>query len=57
MNTGTLYFIQNYQHDHGKQPSSKAIAALLATRLYYRRFFPYYVYNIVAGLDEEGKLH
>lgn len=32
-----------------------AIAAMLSTILYSRRFFPYYVYNIIGGLDEEGK--
>lgn len=32
-----------------------AIAAMLSTILYGRRFFPYYVYNIIGGLDEEGK--
>lgn len=35
--------------------TSGAIAAMLSTILYGRRFFPYYVYNIIGGLDEEGK--
>lgn len=34
--------------------TSGAIAAMLSTILYGRRFFPYYVYNIIGGLDEEG---
>lgn len=33
-----------------------AIAAMLSTILYSRRFFPYYVYNIIGGLDEEGRV-
>lgn len=28
---------------------------MLSTILYGRRFFPYYVYNIIGGLDEEGR--
>lgn len=34
--------------------TSSAIAAMLSTILYGKRFFPYYVYNIIGGLDEHG---
>merc|ERR1711942_442500 len=29
-----------YEHEHGKKMTTKAIAAMLSTMLYYRRFFP-----------------
>lgn len=45
---------QMYKHSNNKIMSSGAIAAMLSTILYSRRFFPYYVYNIIGGLDEEG---
>ncbi|XP_052788207.1 proteasome subunit beta type-1-like [Mya arenaria] len=47
--------IKMYHHEHNKNMTTTATAAMLATILYYRRFFPYYVYNIVAGIDDEGK--
>lgn len=47
--------LKMYRHDHQKEMSTSAIAAMLSTMLYYRRFFPYYTYNIVAGLDSDGK--
>lgn len=33
----------------------RAIARLIQTMLYAQRFFPYYVYNILGGIEEDGK--
>lgn len=47
--------VKNYLYEHNRQISTPACAQLISTMLYYKRFFPYYISNIVAGLDEEGK--
>ncbi|CAN7991634.1 unnamed protein product [Ixodes pacificus] len=44
-----------YLHEHHKPMSTPAVAQLIVTMLYHKRFFPYYISNILAGLDEEGK--
>merc|ERR1719159_609594 len=44
-----------YEHKHRRQPSVVAIAQMLSTMLYYKRFFPYYTFNVVCGVDDEGK--
>jgi hypothetical protein len=44
-----------FQHNHGKPMSCKGTAQLLSNTLYYKRFFPYYTFNLCAGLDEEGR--
>jgi len=43
-----------YKHEHQKDMSTAAVAQMLSTMLYYKRFFPYYVSNVLAGLDEDG---
>lgn len=43
-----------YQHAHNKPMGLKAIARMIQTMLYSRRFFPYYVYNILGGIEEDG---
>ena len=32
-----------------------AIARLIQTMLYAHRFFPYYVYNILGGIEDDGE--
>ena len=47
--------LKMYEHEHNKKASTPAVAQLLSTMLYYRRFFPYYVNTVVAGLTSEGQ--
>ncbi len=47
--------VKMYKYQHGKKISVKACAQRLATILYGKRFFPYYVTAILGGLDEDGK--
>lgn len=52
-----LAFVQQYQHKHNKEISCPAMAQLLSNTLYYKRFFPYYTFNLLGGLDNEGMSH
>ncbi len=47
--------IKMYEADMHRSPSIEAIAQMLSTTLYYKRFFPYYTFNLLAGVDSEGK--
>lgn len=44
-----------YHFNNQKRMSLKSCARFIQHMLYGKRFFPYYVHTIIAGLDEEGK--
>merc|ERR1712154_198173 len=44
-----------YRLEHGKEMSTHAISEMLSRTLYYRRFFVYYTFNILAGIDDNGE--
>ena len=46
--------VDMYEYDHGSDMTAASLAQMLSTTLYGRRFFPYYAFNVVAGLDKEG---
>ncbi|KAJ9094869.1 hypothetical protein QFC19_007798 [Naganishia cerealis] len=43
-----------YTAAHKKEMPLKSIARLIQTMLYARRMFPFYVYNILGGIEEDG---
>jgi len=46
--------LKMYEFNIGREARIKSVAQLLSTTLYGKRFFPYYTFNILAGLDENG---
>jgi 20S proteasome subunit beta 6 len=45
--------IELYEHDTNKQMSVSSIAQMLSNILYYKRFFPYYTFNLVGGIEKD----
>lgn len=53
-NLGVRLQWYEYQNQH-KKPGVRSIAQMLSNTLYMRRFFPFYTFNLLAGIDENGQ--
>jgi 20S proteasome subunit beta 6 len=47
--------IEMYRSTHKNDPSLTAVAQMLSVTLYGRRFFPYYAFNLLAGMKDNGE--
>lgn len=47
--------LEIYDFKIERQPSTESVAHLVSKTLYGRRFFPYYTFNLIAGIDKNGK--
>lgn len=47
--------LQEYEQEHGKEMPLQSIAQMLSHTLYYRRFFPYYTFNVLCGVTPQGE--
>ena len=47
--------VKVYQRKFKKSPDIAAIAQLLSNTLYGRRFFPYYTFNLLCGVNSAGE--
>eukprot|EP00033_Pygsuia_biforma_P001258 GCRY01001424.1.p1 GENE.GCRY01001424.1~~GCRY01001424.1.p1 ORF type:complete len:238 (+),score=33.03 GCRY01001424.1:125-838(+) len=48
------YKVKQYKFKQEKEVAVESAAQMLGNELYGRRFFPYYTFNIIGGIDEAG---
>ena len=50
-----LIRVKNYEYKMHKQPSLEALSFMVSKELYSHRFMPYYTFNILGGLMQNGE--
>lgn len=48
------YKVTFYDHEHAQELWTPGVAQMLSNTLYGKRFFPFYTFNVVGGVDEQG---
>jgi len=47
--------VKTYQRTFKRQPTVESLAQLLGNTLYSRRFMPFYAFNLLCGIDQNGQ--
>jgi 20S proteasome subunit beta 6 len=47
--------LEMYKNQFGKEATLEGTSQMLSNTLYYRRFFPFYSFNLLCGLDSKGE--
>ena len=50
-----LMKVRQYKMMQKKEPSVESLAQLLSTTLYSRRFMPFYAFNLMCGINKDGR--
>lgn len=50
-----LVKIRQYKMQNKREPGVESLAQLLSNTLYGRRFMPFYAFNLLCGVNKEGK--
>ena len=44
-----------YEYEHDRKLTIRPLSYLVSSQLYMRRFFPYFTFCMIAGIDQDGK--
>jgi 20S proteasome subunit beta 6 len=48
------YKVKMFKYEHKRDMTTNSASQMISNTLYYKRFFPFYAFNLVCGLDANG---